>query len=177
MNKGINLLPNKNAGIDKQKKILKSLRLVSIIVLTFLFISSISLFFITQQFTASETIHKEDKLLENYSKINTKMVKLFIAHDRLSEISKVLEKRFPLDTIAVEIRRQIPQDVLVDAIKITDKEVDLTSTSPTLSSIQVLLDNFTKITENKKIFNSVLLRGIGYDGKEKYFVTLRLTLL
>lgn len=177
MNKGINLLPNKKEGLDKQKRILKMLRTISIIVLSLFFVSSVSLFFINQKFSSENIKQKENEVLANYSSVNLRMAKLFLIHDRLSEIDKILSKRVPFELKTVEIKKQIPQDVAIDSLKISERQVEMTTTSVSLSSINLMLDNFTKMASDKNLIKNVLLLGVGFDGKEKYFLSLKMQLL
>ncbi|OGH18471.1 MAG: hypothetical protein A3F31_01670 [Candidatus Levybacteria bacterium RIFCSPHIGHO2_12_FULL_38_12] len=177
MNKGINLLPSKKGGLDKQKRILKLLRTVSIVVLVFLFTSFVTLFFINRQFSPDKVKQEERVVLANYSAINSRMAKLFLIHDRLSEIDRILSRRVPFEAKTTEIKKQVPRDMSIDSMRITPSLMEMTATSVSLSSINSMLDNFTQMANEKNLFKSVVLNGIGFDGKEKYFVTLKIQLL
>lgn len=181
MNSGINLLP-KEKGKHKEKKFVNILRLSAIILLLFLLASSFFLYFINQKLSDKDLLDKEKVIVENYKTVNSKMVKLFLTHDRLSAIEKIFSEREKVEkerndiqNITNDVQKQVPLGITITNIKVDGKHIDLSTSSNSLSLIDNMLSNLAQLAQNNKKFRSVTLGGIAFNGAS-YDVSLHMDL-
>lgn len=177
MSKSVNLLPHKTVANRKGTVTILYIRFVSILLVFFLFLSALALFFINTVFSPEAEKKQESIILTNFTSVNSRMVKLFLLRDRLKDIQTIISKRISFDKILDEIRFQVPQNVTIDSLKIDRKEVTLFASSSSLSSLNIFLDNFVEMTNRKKLFRSILLKEIGFDGKNKFFLSTKIQFL
>lgn len=172
----INLLPNSAVKSGPHKKVLVYVRLIAGVAFAFLLISSISVFFINQLVAGGRIKNEEQKALADFSRLNDRMAKLLFTHDRLLEIDSVLKKRPNFEAEIQKAQSLLPPNMSIDSITVGEETVEITISSPSLLSVNDFLDRISD-SFSQGVFKSVIIQGVGFDGKGSYFVSARMHLL
>lgn len=176
MRRGINLAHGKKPT-DKLLKRAYSISivlfagsvLVAIILLAYRLILNIS-------FNSLST--KEDSIRSQVLALQVKRDKYIETKARLSEISKIINRRsttpFKVDTLT----SIVPSDTLVSGVSGSDTEIDLSVTADNLASLNDLIEQkiIQLASDKKKGIKKVELRSFGLDTKTLgYKLTLAVT--
>lgn len=178
MSEGINLLLDKNKNKRKNKEIIKAFRITSIVLLFLVAISSVLVFSFKLQSPLTNLQNEEQDVLSKISVLHPKTARLFLASDRIKNISEIISKRPDFEKRITIILKAIPNDVSLSAFTIDNKNVSIVATSTSLSSIGQMLDNLVAMVANKELFNKINLQGLTVDGANgTYRVSIEAILL
>lgn len=177
MNKTINLLPQKSAGYWKKRKIIFYLRLVSFLFLSSLFISSVSIFLINRYVSPDNLKLEENQVVSRVTSVNQKMIKYSYVQSRVGDIKTVIDKRPSIDKTIDQVSNLIPSGITVESFTVNGNALSLSLSSSSLKASETMLDTFTSMGENKKLFKSVLLDGLLLDSSGKHTLAVHASLL
>lgn len=177
MNKTINLLPQKSAGYWKKRKIIFYLRLASFLFLTALFISSVSIFLINRYVSPDNLKLEENQVVSRVTSVNQKMIKYSYVQSRVGDIKSVIDKRPNIDKTIDQVSSLIPPGITIEAFTVNGNALSLNLSSSSLKTSETVLDTFTSMGENKKLFKSVVLDGLRLDSSGKHGLRINASLL
>lgn len=178
MNENINLIPGKRKVVSEQKSLVKRLRMLSIVLLITIVFSSIALFFLKLQSPLPSLQREKNTLLTNLSLLSQKTAKLLLVKNRLKETAIIEKKRQRLDETIGAVVENIPQDVLISSLNVGKKDVLITASSNSLSSMNIFLDRLVEKVLQKKVFSKITLDSLSLDSKgNRYIIAFTLQLL
>ncbi len=177
MSKGINLLINK-----KQRTIspllFDRLRLTRLFAIGLLFlIGSVAIIlFLLISISPLPGLRKQEAYtLTNIAAYHLNIGELILTHDRLKNISDVIEKRTYYDKKINVIENNLPEGITIKTLKMADKTIFIEGTSNSLESINTFFDNLLVSTGRNKEFTSVDMLSLSFD-KDKQSFTFQLNL-
>ncbi|OGH23426.1 MAG: hypothetical protein A3J69_00560 [Candidatus Levybacteria bacterium RIFCSPHIGHO2_02_FULL_42_12] len=173
----INLLPRSAVKSVPRRKFLNLLRALTVIAVSFLFITSLSAFFVGRVVSPDAERKQEQKVLADFSPLGDSMAKLLFTHDRLLEIGKILNTRTSLDAKIGIIQSFVPQAAGIDSLRIDKTSVEITVSSASLRRIDEFLANLSGALDRGNTIRAITIQGVGYNGKGEYFVSAKMTLL
>ena len=164
MNNGINLLRGKVRGqLEREKKIIRTLRVVSIVLL-FSVVSSAAVLFV---FTAKSNLYSLQKeqtgLLSQLSRFNAKAAKLLLTENRVKDISKIIDNRSNFDKTISLVTEVLPANIIVDSFTLDKKNITMSFRSSSLSSINTLLEKFTDMTKERTFIAKLTMNQLSID--------------
>lgn len=166
MNDSINLLRGKNTKKYREEKILRIIKIISVVFLCVVGVISGILFFM-QTNVPIEAVRAEElsqrKLLDQYQEAANK---LFISRSRIKDITAIVDKRELLDTVLGDLRQGIPENVNIETLSLDGKNFSLTINSSSLTPLETVIASLIALTENKKIFTKITLEGLSVDPEE-----------
>lgn len=174
MNTNINLLLHTDEETLRRRKRVKTLNLIAIMLLVG--IGGISLFiFLLIQIINPQSIKKEqDAIREKISKLQDKQAKLFVLHNRIDNIEKVLERRIDLSNVIGSLLAKTPGRLFIENLEIDDKVVTMIAQSTSLSAIGEFISNLTDMVREKEIISSLTLNTLIFDdGRNLYQVSIK----
>lgn len=178
MNEDINLIPGKRKVVLEQKSLVRKLRILSVVLLATVAFFSISLFLLKLQFPLSSLQKEKNTLLTNLSLLSQKTAKLLLVKNRLKETTIIEKKRQRLDETIGAVVESIPQDVLISSLNVGKKDVLITASSNSLSSVNIFLDRLVEKVLQKKVFSKITLDSLSLDSKgNRYIIAFTLQLL
>lgn len=174
----INLLSRrKKPGID-EKKTAEIIRVIAIICLFLVAVSSLALFFLKITFSLS-TLKKEERVaISNLSYYNNKIVKLFLIKNRAKNVSSILNKRPKYYTTVNDVVKQFPSEVDLSSVNFEKGKILVGGSSYSLSAMEQLFNNLVAAKINNQKVKKVILNGISVnikDGKYTFSLILELT--
>lgn len=179
MNKGINLLRGRQTGqLEKQKKIIKILRIaagVSLFVVVFI---STVFFYLSATSSLPILQKKQTELSTTLSGMHSRVAKLLLTQTRVQDIAKIIDERSNFDETITEVAGSIPQDVTVDVFTLDKKNIVMTVKSGSLLSIDTMLNKFVNLTAEQKFLSKVTVSQLITDPKLGYYtISVSLDLL
>ncbi|HSW96771.1 MAG TPA: hypothetical protein VLF89_03020 [Candidatus Saccharimonadales bacterium] len=178
MTKNINLLPQKKNTTDSHEGILLICKRIAVVALIFTAGTSIIFFLLTINPTFSSVKQQENSVLAKLSFTQGKIAKYLVIKNRLKGIEQILEKRFPMNTVLSAVQQNIPDDVSVDSVNITNKTAALKLSSSSLLSLNTVLLNTSALLANKKLFKKITVQSIVSNQlKQTYTLTIQAELL
>lgn len=173
MNNNINLLKGSKTKRFREEKTIRLFQIISIFSL--LIVGGVSVvFFFLQRNVPVAAVEKEEasqkKILFQYSDTAAKLI---TTKNRIKDIGSIINKRKLLDTVLGDIGQAVPINTKVSSLSLDGKNFSLTVSSPSLSSLDIIVNTLVSMVENKKIFSKVTLVGLSIDPKEgNYIVSL-----
>ncbi|HSW88358.1 MAG TPA: hypothetical protein VLG12_04295 [Candidatus Saccharimonadales bacterium] len=178
MTKNINLLPKKKVVTDSHERILLLCKRVAVGFLVVTAGISVIFFLLTINPSFSSIKQRENAVLAKLSFTQGKVAKYILIKNRLRGIDSVLKKRFPMDAVLSKVQQDIPNNVNIDAINITNKTASLKLSSSSLLPLNAALSNITKQLTNKELFKKITVQSIVSDPiKQTYTLTIQTELL
>ena len=173
MNKGINLL-----GEKKQKPlspVLRKIEVLRVVAIGLLFTvssASVILFLLIFLSPLPALQQKEKEALSAIAQYHNDIGKMQLIDDRLKSSAIIIKKRNNFDEKLSTIYNVMPQDLSVTGLVMREKDVEITVSSSSLSSLEKFIENLTKDSEEKKNFSEVSLKSLVTDEKKRVFVLI-----
>ena len=178
MTKNINLLPKKKVVTDSHERILLLCKRVAVGFLVATGGISVIFFLLTINPSFSSVKQQENTVLTRLSFAQGKVAKYLFIKNRITTIEQILKKRFPMDTVLSTVQQNIPDDVQIDAVNITNKTTSLKLSSSSLLSLNTVLTSTAKLLANKELFKKITVQSIVSDPlKQTYTLTIQAELL
>ncbi len=165
MNNKINLLKGSKTKRFQQEKILKILKFGSIGFLSLVVIASLALFVLNTRSPIDLLKNQEKTAISNISTLQERAGKLLFTENRVKDISGIVDKRTVFDGTITQITQIIPSEILVQSVSLDKKIFSLTITSPSLSSINTLVEGIETLAQDQKTFSKITLEGLTIDPK------------
>ena len=165
MSNGINLLATTNKGLGKNEGKVKTLKLIALISIILVGLSSVTVFLLTRQFSVSSIENQQKSILQQMKIASKKETKIVIINNRLKAISDILLQRIDYSQIVKALSNKIPAEVSVDKLVISDKKISIMVSSASLLSINTVIDNFVDMAKKKDMISSVILDSLSMDKK------------
>ncbi len=140
------------------------LRILAIISIFIVGISSLGLFLIIQSILPPGIRKQETAIQGKISSLHTKEAKIIIVSRKIKDIENIISKRPKYDQLITDITNIIPENVSINNVDINDKKVRLMVTSGSLLSLNKLLDNLFDMVENGKVIGNLTIGGISVNG-------------
>src|SRR6266404_3434707 len=135
----INLLRTEGKEVVKLGKRKYYLRLISIIFLFFVAISSITLFVLANRLSPESVKRDQDVALKAITSQKDKQAKYSLLTDRLSNINQILKSRKNYTSTLNSLIAQVPDGVSTTAMSVDNGNITLTVSSNSLLSINKFL--------------------------------------
>ena len=165
MNNDINLLSDINKALEREQRSAKILKIVGLISLIFVGLSSLAVFILGNQFSISSIEAEQKSVLQKISALNKKEAKVFIINNRLKSISDILSKRKDYYRITNSVLQAIPSGISVDKLTVDDKKISLMASSDSLLSLNTLISKLIEMAKRKEIITSLTLNSLSLNQK------------
>lgn len=159
----INLLLKKRVEDSGSKKPLKILRFISISSLVLTLVFSVVIFFIKINSPLPSLKEEEKRLLATLSSKKQQVAKIAILTDRLKTISGILSQRLDFDGFVNSLEAQALSNIAIKAVTVDKKTVSFRVSSPSLNSLNILIENLAIMVSNKKTFGKIILKELTAD--------------
>lgn len=160
MNSNINLVSNRNAQADKERKILLALRVTAVILLSTIALTSIFAFIIATQIPISKIKNEQTVTLSNITSSSKKLSSYYLIRDRLTNISSLTAGRAdyikPIDLIF----SKIPEGISVDRLDIEKNILEIEISGSSLLPINEAIKSLVNVGAEGKIIKSVRLKSL-----------------
>lgn len=179
MSSGINLVRGRQGGqLEKQKKILKTVRTISALLLVFIVLLSVVFFLISAMSPINSLQDQEKKLTTDLLTSKNKAVKLLLIENRVKEISTIQSGTSHFDKTVSNITQAIPSSISVDSFSLDKTSLVLTAKSDSLYSIDLLLNNLSDMVGVGNFIEKITVKELVVDPESGlYTVSLLLNLL
>lgn len=165
MNKEINLLSGKRNNRFNEYRALRTARTIAVVFLVIVVVLSLVSFSLNRnsQITATEQQKKivSSQLFVSQSKIIT----FLLLKARLHQIDQLFTSHNAFGKILSDIIISLPADVNVDACTINQKKLSVTLSSPSLLSLQLVIDSVTDKLHKKQFFKKITISSLTADPK------------
>jgi hypothetical protein len=171
MNKGINLL-----GEKKQKPlspVLKKIEVLRIIAIGLLFTvssASIVLFLLIFLSPLPALQQREKEALSAIGQYHNDMGRLELINDRLKSSAIIIKQRNNFDEKLSAVYNMMSADLTVTGLVMKEKDIQITVSSSSLSSLEKFINSLILDSEEKKNFSEVSLKSLATDEKKRIFV-------
>lgn len=173
MSTDINFLLRKDEESVKRQKKVQLFNFISVVFLAVTGLISLAIFLLTQAQKIDSIKTEQETILQKISQFQDRKAKLFIAQDRINNITEILEQRKDLSKTANILLDKTPNNLLIENLEIEDAVISLTARSASLSVIGEFIDNLTDMVRKKEVA-SLTLNSLALDeGKNLYQVSLR----
>ncbi len=172
MSNNINLLKGGREKRYRQEKLLRILRVVSLVSFSLVVVSSALLFYINTRFPVESLRQEESAAATIFTSLKGRAEKLLFTKNRVQDIVNVTKKRTVFDNIIAEITRVVPADIQIKSFNLDKKKFTLTIVSPSLISVNAFIEGIDSLLENKKILSKVILDGLTADPKNGSYTIL-----
>ena len=179
MSDQINLLRRRKTGqLEREKKILKILRISSISSLCIVIFLSLVLFILNINSPIFGLQKQQSELITQFSPLQEKAAKLLIAQSRIKDISAIINETSKFDETLSQISSSIPQDISIESFSLGKGKAELFLKSSSLSSIDIVLNDLTALVDNADVVSGVTIDQLEVDPSlGSYSVNVSLDLL
>lgn len=178
MQKEINLLPKKNIGILQQERTIAIVRAVAILSCVVFVTSWIGIFLLGKNYSVEAVTNQQNAVEARLASLNKKTISYLTLHDRVTRIQTILRTRSLLTGKIDTLEKQIPSDVDLQSISVSQKTASISVSSTSLSSLKSFLDSLTALYRKKSIFSTLIINNVLVNAKTgAYTVTVNGNLL
>lgn len=162
MSSNINLI-DKRSVEDSKKTRLKKLKNFSFALLFFVGLLSLIVFLLNYRFSVRYVRKQQEDIIKKITIYDETAVKIILLNSRLSDVSKVLNRRSKYNEKMSKILDGVKGATTIDGFEVNENEVSITASSTSLSSLDDFLNNLLKMVD-LKLFSNVILEEISEDG-------------
>lgn len=178
MAKEINLLPKKNVGFLEQEKTIMAARVISILAVILVGISSVAVFIISKNFSLQAIDNQQQAIQTKLDLLKNKTTDQLILMDRMSKIEKVIKKKSSLEDKIIALQKLVPSEVTVESLAVTPDTFSIVVSSSSLSSLQSFLDSATQKVTGKILLKKLTINNVQLNQQTgKYGVSIQGTFL
>lgn len=171
MNSGINLVSTHSEAIEREQKILLTIRIAAAVLLTSIAVVSILAFIITTQIPLSRIKGEQSETLTQISAQSSKLSNYFLIKDRVTNINSLLSSRVDYILPINSIFSKIPEEMEVESMEIENKIIEMQVSSSSLQAIDQVINSLVEMGSEGKVIKSVKLESITLNaGVGKYSV-------
>lgn len=165
MQKEINLLPKRQMGFFQEERTIMMARAVTILSALLVVSSFVGVFFLGRNYSIQNVEAQQNQVRAQLRTMQGKITMDMLLVDRIKHIQKILGTRILLGQRVATIQKQLPKDVTLESITITNTSIVLSASSTSLSSLKSFLDNLTAMTEKKVLFKKLTINNIVVNAK------------
>lgn len=178
MNKEINLVVGKKKEVIQRETQLKVTRFLAIASLVVVISLSVGVFLINQLSGIQGSLQKEKDATQNISFFQKKIGTLLLTENRMKDIDTLIKNQSHLDVTIKGLMDGIPDDVRIDSLTMTRKDMTMTLVSSNLESINSFLDFIVSKVNNNQLLSKLTVNNIIADTTlQKYIVSIKGDLL
>jgi hypothetical protein len=160
MNSSINLVSTHSEAIEREQKILLTIRFAAVILLTSIALMSIVAFIITTQIPLGRIKSEQSQTLTQISAHSGKLSNYFLIKDRVKNVDLLLNSRVDYTPSIDSIFSKIPEEMRVDSMSIENKLIEMEMSSSSLQSIDQVINSLAGLGSEGKVIKSVKLKSI-----------------
>lgn len=174
MSTNINLLLNTDEDSLRRKKRIKIFNAVAAISLIGAGLMSLGIFMSIQAINPASLKKEQDNVQRKISQLQDRQAKLFLLHNRVENIDKILKVRKNLPVAMNGLLVKVPDNLSVETLEINDKLVIVSGQSRSLYAIGEFINNLTDMAGKKEIIKSLTLNSLSFDeGKNVYQISVK----
>lgn len=174
----INLLPKLRNEFDRSKKILKTLRILSISSLVIVVVLSLVLFFLNIRSPLPALKKEENDLISALLKIKDKIEKHVIVQDRLQNVDPILKNRKDLESVITFFTEKAPPGVSIQSFAITTESVALQVSATSVFVINQFNDELVKAAKSNSVVNKITMDNfVAQESGDPYTFSLKTQLV
>lgn len=157
MKNEINLLHTKaKSPLGSLASKVNILRTIAVFLLFLVSLLSVAFFFLVLVSPLPSLRREENAKKASLRTLYGKITNLYIINDRTSAFTSVITNRGNIDTVISVLLDNLPAEVTVQALKISEKEIFIDISSNSLIAIQSYIDALVQTNTEKKTFSSIL---------------------
>ncbi len=159
----INLLRTEgpeNVKVQKRKFVI---RLISIVFLFFVVLTSITLFIISSRISPEAVRKEQDAIIRNLTLQKEKQAKYNLLIDRLVGINQILKTRKNYTNTLNALLSDVPQGVNTTGLSVENSDVTLTVNSNSLLSINEFLTKILDTVSKKHVIRDMTIETLTID--------------
>lgn len=160
MSKEINLLPRKNTGILEKESTVFLARIIAILSVIFVASSFVTVFFLQKNYSLSALQDEQQAVQTKLDTLTAKAKKILTLTDRTRDIQTILQTRGDLTVKVDAIQQKLPKTVTLDSFSVSQKDVSLTATSQSLTSLQDFLNALSTMVSQKEILQKLTIDSV-----------------
>ena len=173
MSSEINLLSNRNEGLLKREKQIKGFRFAAGISLFLVILCSLVSFLLSRSLSYDLAKKNQDSILQEISLLRNKQTKLIFVRDRLEGIAGIIQQRVHYSRTINLVLGKIPEEVSVESMLVSKKNLNITISSTSLTSIDAVTRNLTDLVSRKEVIKKLVLESLTLSPKDgRYLVSL-----
>ncbi|HXS14611.1 MAG TPA: hypothetical protein VN711_00610 [Candidatus Saccharimonadales bacterium] len=163
MSTEINLLPQKARSRLSHESALAYAKIGAIVVAIITVCLAVLVFLINRDPTLERIGAEQNTILAQLSALHSKTAKDLIIQDRLRRIHGIVTIRGNMDTQLIKISSQLPSSLTVTDFSLDSTKMSITVSSLSLSGMGELIDNLTKLVNEKSVLKGITIQGIITD--------------
>lgn len=169
MNSNINLISTTSDDLELKRKRLLIARILAAVSLSAVALVSVVIFILTSQIPIATIKNNEASTLNDISYLRSKSAKLYLADDRINNISNIIATRKTYSDTVDQISKLIPSDLSIDAFSIENNKVIMTISGDSLLSISQFLDSYVDFGNKGKVIKSVSVNSLVLNVKSGHY--------
>lgn len=178
MSNEINLLYTKKQGNPTRLSAkIRLYRLVAFGLLSCAGFASVVAFLLVLASPLPSLKQQEKSLLADLSTNDSKILKLTLISQRLSDITTIMNKRAKADSTMELFRKDVPQSATIENFSLNQKIVTMTLSTQDLTDVETYNKALVALTKEKRIVNKVVLTGISMGESHPIEANYTITLL
>ncbi len=178
MNSNINLISTTSGDLELKHKRLLIARILAVISLSVVALLSVVIFILTAQIPIATIKNNESSTLNDISYLHAKSAKLYLADDRVNNISNIIATRKTYSDTVNKITKLMPSDLSIDAFSIDSSKIIMTVSGSSLLSVSQFLDSYVAFGNTGKIINKVIVNSLVLNVKSgRYSLSITASLL
>lgn len=169
MNDGINLISNRNEQLEKEQRLLRTLRVVAVSMLVTVAIVSVLVFFISFQIPLSALKQQQNAAISSISSLHNKLTTYYLTKDRVANLTTLLSTRKDYAKPIEVIFSKVSSELSIDVIDAGEKEISIGVSSRSLVSLDKFINDMFELGSKGKIIKKVSLESLTLNPELKTY--------
>ena len=169
MKNEINLIPQKKKLSSKASQDIKLLRYLTIGALLIVTSLSVGIFLITS-FSPLPALQKEEQqAAQELDSLRVKAVKYLTIQKRLQDLKLLYASREKYPEVLENMQLTQPQDVTFTTISLSQKQVTMYVSSPSLLALNDVIAHIVSESEKKQLYKNMVISNIEYKNTDSAY--------
>lgn len=163
MSKDINLISTRSDQIEREKRILKFLRVTASVLLFLITLSSIGVFLINVSTPINAVRREQQETITAIAGLSKKLASFHYIKDRVAGIITVLKDRKDYPKVVNTIFANIPSSLAVEEIKVENNTLLLTVTDSSLIPLNETIEALVVISGKKELISGLIIKTLDFN--------------
>lgn len=178
MSNDINLVSARSDEIERERRILKFLRLIAGGLLFLITLFSILIFLINISIPINAVRRQQQETLSAISGLSKKLASFHYIKDRLANINTTLQNRKDYPKAINTIFANTPSSLVVEEIKVENNSLVLTFSDVSLLSLNDAIEALVGFSSKKELISDLIIESLDFDPLSgRYNLTFKANML
>ncbi len=160
MSNEINLVTGTTFSLEKRIKQTKLLRIIAIISLVIVSLTSIVLFLITISLPIVSVKKDQQQAISGLTLLHKKHTSYSLVLNRITNIKSIVVSRKDYAKTLNEIIKQVPGSLDVESMSVDSGKIEIGITGSSLQDINKLINDLISLNNNKKYIKNLLIESL-----------------